>query len=120
MALSDEVLMRQLLEGNWDIMATGEVLRGDWFEVVDDVPKPTMQVRAWDVAGTVKRKDGRESDETVGTLGHRDAKTGIFYITDQVAFRRMPGDVEDTILATMEADEAECRTMTVEIGRAHV
>lgn len=114
MALSDEVLMRQLLEGNWDIMATGEVLRGDWFEVVDVVPKPTMQVRAWDVAGTVRRKDGRESDETVGTLGHRDAKTGIFYITDQVAFRKMPGDVEDMILATMEADEAECRTLTVE------
>jgi phage terminase large subunit-like protein len=114
--LSDPVLKKQLLAGDWDVQASGGVLDGAWFEIVEAmaVPHPAMQVMACDVAGTLKRKDGRESDETVFVTGQRDPRTGIIYLTDGEGFRGTPGTVEDRMEAAIERAEAHCKTMVVE------
>ena len=112
--IKDPVLKAQLREGNWDIQASGSILDGAWFEIIGEFPLPQMQVRSWDVAGTVKRRDGRKSDETVGTLWRKDNKVGRFCIADQIAFKGTTEIVENTIESTMEADEAVCKTWTVE------
>ena len=115
-AITDPVLRKQMREGDWDIMASGGVLDGAWFETViaADVPPPVMQVMACDVAGTLKRKDGRESDETVFMTGHRDKVSGIIYLTDGEGFRGTPGTVEDRMENAMDRAEAVCKTLTVE------
>lgn len=112
----NEAEYRQMRWGDWDITATGEILQGAWFECVpvNSIPRPDFQVRSWDVAGKIRQLNGRLGDETVGTLIQYDKKAGIFYITDQKYFRATPMQVEDVIEATMNADEAICRTLTVE------
>lgn len=112
--IRDPVLRRQLLEGDWDAEGSGEFFKKEWFEVVYNIPTPTTQVRSWDVAGTIKRKDGRKSDETVGVLWSRDDKTGFFYVLDVLRFRATPRVVEDTIERTMIIDEQTCKTLTIE------
>ena len=113
---SNESEYRQMRWGDWDIMATGDVLSGAWFVDVPGttIPSPDFQVRAWDVAGKIKQASGKLGDETVGTLLQYDKKNGVFYVTDQRVFRATPMQVEDIIGSTMVADEAQCRTLTVE------
>ena len=113
---SNEVEYRQLRWGDWDIMASGDILQGAWFADIpgSQIPTPDFQIRAWDVAGTIKQASGKVSDETVGTLIQYDKKSGIFYVTDQQSFRATPMQVENAIEAVMEADETRCKTLTIE------
>ncbi len=105
---------QQMRYGDWDILATGGVLSGSWFEVVSNFEWDGPQVRSWDVAGMLKRKDGRKSDETVGTLWRKNTKTGLYCIAEQTAFRGTPGRVEDTIERMMDFDEKTGITHTYE------
>jgi len=58
----DAVRRRQLLEGDWDIMPSGNLFRREWFEIVGDWPREIVGVvRAWDDAAT---RDG--GDWSVG------------------------------------------------------
>ena len=53
----DAVRERQLLDGDWDVMPSGNLFRREWFAVVDDWPREVSGiVRAWDDAATRGRR----------------------------------------------------------------
>jgi len=73
----DAVTRAQLLEGNWDVLPSGNVFKREWFgSVLSERPTfLTHWVRYWDKAST---EDG--GDYTAGVLIGRGA--GLFYVID--------------------------------------
>src|SRR5258708_6255858 len=95
----DVVRRRQLLEGDWEIMPSGNLFRREWFAIVDDWPRDVFGVvRAWDDAAT---RDG--GDWSVGVLMAL-ARSGIFYVIDVVRIQGSPLEVERLKAVTAYAD----------------
>jgi predicted phage terminase large subunit-like protein len=95
----DAVRRRQLLEGDWDVMLSGNLFRREWFEIVGDWPREVVGVvRAWDDAAT---RDG--GDWTVGVLMAM-ARSGIVHVIDVVRIQGSPLEVERLKAATAHAD----------------
>lgn len=106
----DPVEREQLLNGNWEIRASGDMFDRQWFNIVpfDNVPAGARSVRFWDMASTdpSKRKgkgrDKREPDWTVGLkLTHYQ---GMYWIEDIERVQKSPHDVEDVIKRVAEND----------------
>jgi predicted phage terminase large subunit-like protein len=95
----DAVSRRQLLDGDWDVMSSGNLFRREWFSVVEDWRREvTGVVRAWDDAAT---RDG--GDWTVGVLMAMTS-SGIVYVIDVVRIQGSPLGVEKLKAATAHAD----------------
>jgi predicted phage terminase large subunit-like protein len=95
----DAVRRRQLLDGDWEATAAGNLFRREWFSIVDDWPRDiTGVVRAWDDAAT---HDG--GDWTVGVLMAM-ASSGITYVINVVRIQGSPFEVERLKAATAHAD----------------
>jgi predicted phage terminase large subunit-like protein len=95
----EPVRRRQLLDGDWDVMPSGNLFRREWFAVVDDWPREvTGVVRAWDDAAT---RDG--GDWTVGVL-MAITRDGIVYVIDVARIQGSPLEVERLKTATAHAD----------------
>ena len=95
----DAVRRRQLLDGDWDVMPSGNLFRREWFAVVDDWPREvTGVVRAWDDAAT---RDG--GDWTVGVLMAM-AGSGIIYVIDVARIQGSPLEAERLKVVTAHAD----------------
>jgi len=95
----DAVRRRQLLEGDWDVMPSGNLFRREWFEIVDDWPREVVGVvRAWDDAAT---RDG--GDWSVGVLMAM-VRSGIVHVIDVVRIQGSPLEVERLKAATAHAD----------------
>ena len=95
----DAVRRRQLLDGDWDVMPSGNLFRREWFAVVDDWPREvTGIVRAWDDAAT--RNGG---DWSVGVLMAM-VSTGIAYIIDVARIQGSPLEVERLKAVTAQSD----------------
>jgi predicted phage terminase large subunit-like protein len=115
LSLLDPVQYARLRENDWESeYAAGLMFQRGWFELVDAAPAHAQRARYWDRAATEVRFKGQASlqpqaindpDWTAGPMCSRDRKTGRFYVEDVVRFRGKPGDVEQTILKTAEADE---------------
>lgn len=92
----------RMLNGDWNVLDKGALFnRGD-FQMLDQPPAESEirhKVRCWDLAATTTKK----SDWTVGALVSVD-KRNRWIIEDIVRFQARPGEVEDRILATAEAD----------------
>jgi len=108
----DPIEREQLLNGNWEIKANGDLLDRSWFQVVPshEVPIGARRVRFWDLAGTdpAKRKgrNKREPDWTVGfKLAHYQ---GMYWIEDIVRVQKKPHELEELIRATAEVDGHGC------------
>jgi predicted phage terminase large subunit-like protein len=108
----DPVEREQLLNGNWEIKASGDLLDRRWFQIVPyhEVPTAATRVRFWDLAGTdpSKRrgKDKRQPDWTVGfKLAHYQ---GLYWIEDIVRIQKKPHEIEETVRATAELDGYSC------------
>lgn len=109
----DPVTREQLLNGNWQIKADGDMFSREWFVTVPstDVPKAAQRVRYWDLASTdpTKRKGkGRHKapDWTVGfKLAHYQ---GMYWIEDIVRVQKKPKEVEDIIKETAVMDGYSC------------
>lgn len=108
----DPVTREQLLNGNWEIKASGDMLSRSWFQVVPrhDIPEIARRVRFWDMASTDPRKrktkDKREPDYTVGfKLAHHQ---GMYWIEDIVRVQRTPAEVENIIRMTAQLDGYNC------------
>jgi hypothetical protein len=84
----DAVRRRQLLEGDWEVTASGNLFRREWFEIVDDWPREVRAVvRAWDDAAT--RNGG---DWSVGVL-MAITRSGIVHIIDVTRIQGSPLEV---------------------------
>ena len=108
----DPVTREQLLNGNWEIKAAGDMFSHTWITLVRsiDVPEQAQRVRYWDMASTDpskrKGKDKREPDWTVGLkLAHHQ---GLYWIEDIVRVQKTPAEVEDIIRATADIDGYNC------------
>jgi predicted phage terminase large subunit-like protein len=93
------VRRRQLLEGDWEVTASGNLFRREWLEIVEDWPREVVGiVRAWDDAAT--RNGG---DWTVGVLMAL-TRDGIVYVIDVVRIQGSPLEVERLKAATAHTD----------------
>lgn len=99
----DSVTRQQLLNGDWDVQASGGKFKREWFHYIDakDAPKDTPRVRRWDLASTLPTQ-GKDPDWTAGVLA--TVKDGKYYILNVVHLRGTPQQVEAAIKQTAEAD----------------
>lgn len=108
----DPVEREQLLNGNWEIKANGDMFSRHWFNIVpaSDIPDAARRVRYWDMASTDpkkrKSKNKRDPDWTVGfKLAFYQ---GLFWIEDIVRVQKTPHEVEELIRLTAQMDGYSC------------
>lgn len=94
----------QLMDGNWNIRATaGSYFKRSDFEVVEAAPVGGKIVRAWDQAGTEKKKDSDDPDWTVG-FKMQKGDDGVFYCLGMDRFRVDASKVDQRIKNTASQD----------------
>ncbi len=106
----DPVERERLLNGNWEIKASGDMFSRHWFNIVQasEVPEAARRVRFWDMASTdpTKRKgrgrDKRQPDWTVGfKLAHYQ---GMYWVEDIARVQKTPQGVEELVRSTAVND----------------
>lgn len=106
----DPVERERLLNGNWEIKASGDLFDRHWFNIVPSASVPIMasRVRFWDMASTDpdKRKGrGRNKREPDYTVGFKLASyQGMYWIEDIVRVQKTPHDLEQIIRETAMSD----------------
>lgn len=96
------VMRARMLGGNWNIQeSSGNVLRREWFPVVDALPSPPLrEVRGWD-KGAVKDGDATAGAKVVD-LGPGKG----WAIVDIAESRGTPGERKVLMTSTAMADDA--------------
>ena len=94
----DPVTRKQLEDGDWDVVGSGNFFMRSKFRFTDRIALGGRVVRYWDMAGSDKKK----ADFTVGVkmLMHG----GQFYILDVIRVQKKPADVEALIKETAQKD----------------
>lgn len=105
----DPVTLLQLLEGNWDITARGDLFRREKIEIVRALPADlTSWVRYWDFAATAVRVSarGRTLNDPDWTAGVKAgiSRRGKVVIADVRHVRRPPAEVELLVAQTARLD----------------
>lgn len=95
---------RRLLDGDWDVVESGNMFRREWFEVLHVAPAGMRFCRYWDLAAT-RNQPGRDPDFTVGTLVGR-TQDNLFVVVDVQRVRATPSGVEKLIAQTAEIDRS--------------
>lgn len=111
----DPIEKEQLLNGNWEVRASGDLFDSEWFSEVSplSVPSQAKEVRYWDLASTDPKKQKnksrggmRDPDSTVGfKLAYYQ---GLYWIKDIIRVQYTPKEVEDLIKSTAENDGYTC------------
>ena len=117
----DEVTRAQLENGDWEIRAKGDLFDKSWIMTINynDIPEGTKWVRFWDLASIdpkyrKKNSNTKKPDYTVGfKLGYYN---GSYYIGDIIKVQKKPGDIEELIANTAEADGYSCAIRMEEEG----
>lgn len=108
----DPLEREQLLNGNWEIKANGDLLDRHWFQIVPEheIPQMASEVRYWDLAGTdPKKRSGRNKREPDWSVGFKLASyQGMYWIVDIVRVQKKPFELEQIIKATAELDGYNC------------
>jgi len=110
----DPVEKEQLLNGNWQIKASGDMFDRHWIVVVppSDTPLVVKRVRYWDMASTdpAKRKGkGRNKRDPDWSVGFKLAYSqGMYWIEDIVRVQKTPHDIETIIKTTAASDGYDC------------
>ena len=97
----DPVTRAQLLDGNWDQVATGGYFLRQWFETLPTIPAGCTRVRFWDLAATPKQ-EGRDPDYTAGALVAQ--KDGVYFLQDIKRTQSTAQNVEKLIRKTADGD----------------
>lgn len=108
----DPLTREQLLNGNWEIKASGDMFNRHWFQIVpaSEVPAAAQRVRYWDMAATdPKRRKSKNNREPDWTIGFKLAMyQGMYWIEDIVRVQKTPRDVEEIIRRTAFDDGYTC------------
>jgi len=75
----------------------GGMFRRDMVEIVDSIPPHLVQVRAWDLAASLKGK------RTAGILMAKDMD-GVYYIINSITGKWLPGERDNIIRRTASRD----------------
>lgn len=107
----DPVTRRQLRHGDWDARPAGEIIKSDWFDIIEpnDAPWGCYKVRYWDFASTEvkgsqtkKIRKKKDPDYTSGALvGFHDGYWYVFHID---YFRESPLNVETKVRRRARVD----------------
>lgn len=101
----DPITRQQLLDGNWDVMATGGYFYRKWFSPFLKEAPPGTKVRFWDLAASPKTAT-TDPDWTAGALVSKD-KDGIYYLEHLVRTQDTAQVVEQLIRQTADIDGPE-------------
>ena len=108
----DPIERERLLNGNWEIKASGDMFNRHWFQIVPaiEVPAGAQYVRYWDMAATdPKRRKGKNKREPDWTVGFKLAMyQGMYWIIDIIRVQKTPGEVEHLIRDTARNDGFGC------------
>lgn len=97
----DPVTRKQLEEGDWDVLASGNFFKREKFEIVDDYPQKARSVRYWDLAGTAEAP-GKDPDYTAGVK--ICVLNGRYWVIDVIRQRLAPAGVEALVKQTAQLD----------------
>ena len=100
----DPLTRLQIMEGDWDAAAEGQLFKREWFPIVPEWPRQAKRVRFWDLAGT-DPKPGTDPDWTAGGLVAE--WRGQYTICDMKRVRTTPMGVEALIKQTAQLDGRE-------------
>lgn len=99
----DPVTKAQLKDGDWDIVANGNMFKREWFKYIDNIPPGISKwVRFWDMAASEPTQAYLDPDYTCGIL--MGELNGIFYIADMVIIRLNPAQRDEIIKSTIDMD----------------
>lgn len=89
----------RLLNCNWDVVASGNIFKREWYPVVHALPSHCQMIRYWDKAGT----EGGTGCFTAGVLMAR-SNEGRYYVVDVIRGRWSAGQREAIIKQTAHID----------------
>lgn len=98
----DPVTREQLLNGDWDVVVTGNMFKPQWFDIIEEAPRNGQDVRFWDLAATADTGQN-DPDYCSGLLLSR-ISANRYVVKDLVRFRADPGETQDIIVATAKRD----------------
>lgn len=108
----DPIERERLLNGNWEIKASGDMFNRHWYQIVPavEVPKAASYVRYWDMAATdPKKRKSKNKREPDWTVGFKLAMyQGMYWIVDIVRVQKTPHEVEQIIKSTARDDGFAC------------
>lgn len=107
----DHVTRAQLMNGNWDIIADGNMFKREWFDnrVIQNVPHDVQfirKVRYWDLASTDEEKAIKEKGDPDYTASVLQAlgTDGNIYVLEITQDRLSPAAVERLVKSTATRD----------------
>lgn len=92
----------QLLKGDWDAVAAGDLFKREFFEILPEAPSG-QAVRYWDLAATEPHAANQDPDWTVGLKLVR-ADGGCWFVEHVARFRKRPHGVEEAMRAIATQD----------------
>jgi hypothetical protein len=99
----DPVTKAQLKNGDWDIIANGNMFKREWFKYVDKIPQNiTNWVRFWDMAASEPTQTYPDPDYTASIL--MGEFNGFYYIADMVLVQLNPAERDEVIKSTVAMD----------------
>ena len=108
----DPIEREQLLNGNWEIKASGDLLDRHWFIVVPhhEIPEAASRVRYWDFAATdPKKRVGKNKRDPDWSVGFKMAHyQGLYWIEDIIRVKKTPGELEEIVRQAAELDGYSC------------
>lgn len=102
----DPVFAAQMLEGRWDVMATGDMFKAGCIREVSEVPSAGHTKRGWDIAATTKKT----SNKTAGVKMRYNE--GVYYIMDIDVFKESPDENDKRMRLNAQIDGRNCEVIT--------
>jgi predicted phage terminase large subunit-like protein len=107
----DPVTRKQLRHGDWGARPAGEILKSEWFQLMDaqDAPWSIFKVRYWDFAatevkGSQSKKARKKSDPDYTAGAMVGVKDGMLYVFHIDYFRESPLNVETKVRRRAKVD----------------
>lgn len=108
----DPIEREQLLNGNWEIKANGDLLDRHWFQIVPhyEVPDAASRVRFWDFASTdPSKRKGKNKRDPDWTVGFKMASyQGMYWIEDIIRIQKKPHEIEEVVRQAAMLDGYSC------------